>query len=365
MKDTSVIGMFFELIRLGIGTAEKMQSLPTAQEWEQIYEISQKQTLLGIAFSGIEKLSAEQRPPKQLLLTWYNYCQKIKAANEKLNLQAVAIAGKFREEGFRNTILKGQGIAALYDNPARRTPGDVDIWLEGGREKILTYVKQFFPDCNAVYHHVDFPIYKHPEIEIHFTPSWMYNYFTNRRLQKFFAQQGEAMFTNRVTFEGCEGYINAPTLAFNRFYILLHIYRHLFQEGIGLRQLLDYYYVLAQGFTEEEKTETVKLLKQFRMKRFAGAVTYILEEFFAMDKKYRLVKPLEKEGEKLLKEILVSGNFGKYNPVYSNDVSDSLVSRAITRTKYNLQFMWSYPSEIFAAPLFRMWHHFWMKKTNK
>lgn len=357
--------MFFELIRLGIGTTDKMQCVPTDKEWEDIYEISKKQTLLGITFSGVEKLSAEQRPPKHILLTWYNYCQQIKIANEKLNSQAVAVARNFRKEGFRNSILKGQGIATLYTDPSRRTPGDIDIWLEGSREKILDYVKQYFPETSIVYHHIDFPIYKHPEIEIHFTPSWMYNYFTNRKLQKFFKEQSETLFTNQITFEGCEGYINAPTLAFNRFYILLHIYRHLFQEGIGLRQLLDYYYVLAQGFTEEEKEATLKLLKKFNMMRFAGAIMYILEKVFGIDKKYQLTKPLKKEGEKVLKEILVSGNFGKYNPRYAQERSDSLLGRAVARTEHNLLFVWSYPGEILAAPFFRIWHHFWMKKVKK
>ena len=39
-----------------------------------------------------------------------------------------------------------------------------------------------------------------------------------------------------------------PTVEFNIIFQLTHIYSHLMNEGIGLRQLVDYYYVLCDFY---------------------------------------------------------------------------------------------------------------------
>ncbi len=356
--------MFFELIRLGIGTSDGFNYSPTEKEWELLFELSRKQTLVGIAFLGVEKLPKEKLPPRNLLLGWHNYCLQIKQQNTKLNILAAKIGEKFKKEGFRNTILKGQGVAALYDQPSMRTPGDIDIWLEGGREKILNYVKQFLPECRPVYHHVDFLAIENVSVEVHFTPTWMNCYFTNKKLQSFFENESERQFTNSINLGDNAGEINAPTNAFNRIYILLHIYRHLFQEGIGLRQLLDYYYVLKQGFTAEEKAECLNLLKDFKLLRFAGATMYVLKKVFNIDDAFLLTEPLEKEGEFLLNEIMVAGNFGKYSPRYKNDMSNSLIKRAMSKSMHHMTFIGSYPSETLWGPLFRIWHFFFKKRLK-
>lgn len=361
MQESNTINLFFELLQVAIGTNVTLSKVPTTEQWNELFELSKKQTLMGVAFTGIEKLPSEQRPPKNLLLNWYNICNIIEKQNNVLNKQAVAVAKKFKEEGFDNIILKGQGIATLYENPARRTAGDIDIWLDADRKRIMSYVRKFIPDAEPIYHHVDFPIHKDLCIEIHFTPSWMYNYFTNRKLQRYFRKVIKEQLKNRVVVDGEGGTISAPTLEFNRIYILLHIYRHLFQEGIGLRQMLDYYHILVQGFTKEEQIKNIAQLKEFKMQRFAGAAMWVLKRVFNIEDKYMIVEPLENEGKELLAEIIKMGNFGKYNPEFEIQQKGNILQRAISRTKQNMSMVRSYPSEILWAPLFRAWHFFWMK----
>ena len=161
-----------------------------------------------------------------------------------------------------------------------------------------------------------------------------------------------------ASFTGTEGapILPTPTLAFNRVYILVHIYRHLFHEGIGLRQLLDYYFVLQQGFTEEERTETMRTLRSLRMQRFTEAVMWVLQEVFAMDERYLLTTPNEEEGRFLLSEIMMAGNFGHYDERIkrSEKVTEwDLFRRRVGR---NMRFVRSYPSEVLWAPLFKLWH---------
>ncbi len=364
MQTISSLDLFFELVRMGIGTCEKLSSTPTPSQWKEIYEISMKQAVAGIAFTGVEKLCAEQAPPKELLLNWFRQCQTIAAYNNKLNILACKITDKFQSEGFNSVILKGQGIARLYDHPNRRMAGDIDIWLDGNKNDIIKYVKLFVPDCRPVYHHVDFLNMGGVETEIHFTPTWMNSYFTNNTLQKYFEKEKNAQFGNKISLGDCDGYINVPTNSFNRIYILLHIYRHLFQEGIGLRQILDYYYVLRQGFNENEKNETLAILKELKMLRFAGAVMYILKKIFNIEDKYMLTAPIEKDGEFLLTEVLEAGNFGKYSPRYKYNMSRSLFTRALSKSTHQMKFIFSYPSETIWGPLFRIWHYFHKKRLK-
>ncbi len=416
--------LFFELLQVAIGNKRELSQAPTAEEWQELYALAQKQTLVGIAFRGIEQLPAEQRPPKSLLMQWMMATERIKAMNADLDRKALDVANKFLEEGFPGVVLKGQGVAKLYrethPNPpckggdagiadghpntqhstlnthlsSYRTPGDIDIWLQGGREKILSYVRGLVPDCKPVYHHVDFPVIDGLEIEIHFMPSWMNSPVTNRRLQRWFEGYGlwvkscgAAVNRDCVAGEGLkvngeglrvnrtEATINrggaafahyeeipSPSLAFNRVYILVHIYRHLFYEGIGLRQLLDYYFVLSQGFTAAERDETMRTLRSLRMQRFTAAVMWVLQAVYGMDGRYLLTEPDERDGRFLLDEIMLAGNFGHYDERIKRVANESALRVFVRRVMRNFRFVRSYPSEVLWSPIFKLWHYFWRKR---
>ena len=360
MDGATVIELFFALIQCGIGKRKDLPRTPNAQEWSELFDIVQKQTLPGIAFAGIEVLPQEQRPTKEILLNLYKMSTQIKSYNASLDKKCALVSEEFRKEGFRNCILKGQGIARLYPNPALRTPGDIDIWLDGGDEKAIEYVKRFFPECEPTYHHVDFPIADGLDIEIHYRPTWLYNPFTNRRLQRFFEENAATQFNNDIrTAEGC---FPAPTVAFNRVYILLHIYRHVFFEGIGMRQLLDYYFVLQQGMSANEKSEYIVLLKRFGLMKFAKGVMYVLQRMFGLDEEHTPVEPNKRHGEFLLREIMIAGNFGKYDHRYNLGQQGYSLKRVIETMRRTMTLATRYPGETLWSPWFKVWHYFWRRR---
>lgn len=359
MSTNSTTELFFALIRSGIGKESKLPGTPSPEQWQELFDMSKKQTLAGITFRGIENLPQEQRPPKNLLLQWYMLCESIKKTNSSLNRKAATISQKFREEGFENSILKGQGIARLYPDPQLRTPGDIDIWLGGGCDKVLRYVRTITPDCKPTYHHVDFNISGDVDIEIHYRPTWMCNPFINHRLQNYFAAVAKEQFTNIACTP--EGSFPVATTQFNRIYILLHIYRHLFFEGIGIRQILDYYFVTTQDITEEEKSEHIRHLKQFGLYKFARAVTYVMQQMFALDEQHMLVTPDSKEGEFLIGEIMAAGNFGQHDTRYTATERGINTARVQDIIRRSLLLFAHYPSETFWDPLFKVWHLLWRK----
>lgn len=362
--------LFFELLQVAIGNLDRMSANPTEKEWYELYSIAQEQTLVGICFLGIERLPKEQRPPKVLLMQWFSIANHIKDKNDEQDKKSLAVANRFLKDGFKSVILKGQGIGQLYSDGKYRTPGDIDIWLDGKRECIYNYVKTFEPQTRAVYHNIAAPSIRGTEIEVHSTPSWMNCHFTNKTLQNFFRHFAKKIFYNEeniITSEAgtrCYKSIPVPSLAFNRVFILVHIYRHLFGEGIGLRQLMDYYYVLTQGYTEEERVETLNILKSLKMLRFAGAVMYVLQTVFGMKDAFLLLPPDEKEGRFLLNEIMQAGNFGHYDKRIKRVANESALHVFLRRTIRNLRFIRSYPSEVLWAPLFKIWHYFMRMKWN-
>lgn len=235
--------IFFDFLRFCIGSAKEIPGSLKEADWKELYAIAQKQALLGVLFYGIRRLSKELAPKQKLLMQWMVMAEQIRKQNIKLFQDSVKVCQNFENEGFANCILKGQGNALLYPDSYMRTPGDIDIYLSGGRRKIMKYVDQVCPNQVMRYHHVDFPVMK-TAIEVHFTPSYMFCPIHNRRMQKWFEEVMGEQCNHRVSLPDGYGEIHVPQVSFNVIYILSHLYRHIFTEGIGLRQLLDYYYVL-------------------------------------------------------------------------------------------------------------------------
>ena len=236
--------IFFDFLRFCIGSAKEIPGSLKEVDWKELYRIAQKQCLVGVLFDGIKKLPAEHvGMKKELLLQWMAESQMLEKANVRLNDAAIQVSEWFRKKGFRTCILKGQGNALMYPNPYSRTPGDIDIWVEGGDKRVISFVRSISPHEKACYHHIEFPSYKGVEVEVHYRPSFLLCFWHNRKLQKYYERVKEEQFSHRVML-GEQGEIAIPTVEFNLIFQLTHIFSHLMNEGIGLRQLVDYYYVL-------------------------------------------------------------------------------------------------------------------------
>ena len=249
--------IFIDFLRFCIGSVKEIPGSLKEADWQELYAIAKKQCLVGILFDGIKKLPAEHvGMKKDLLLQWMAESQMLENANVRLNDAAIQVSEWFRKKGFRTCILKGQGNALMYPNPYSRTPGDIDIWVEGGDKRVISFVRSISPHEKACYHHIEFPSYKGIEVEVHYRPSFLLCFWHNRKLQKYYERVKEEQFSHRVML-GEQGEIAIPTAEFNLIFQLTHIYAHLMNEGIGLRQLLDYYYVLCDFYKVYQKSSKI------------------------------------------------------------------------------------------------------------
>ena len=243
--------VFFAYLRFCLGHKGNISRVVAGMNWQELYSFASKQALLGLCFDGIERLGKEypeelkQNPiGRELLMTWMGKAQQIRRQNLKVNAVASKLFSMLREDGLRCCILKGQGNALMYPNPYSRTPGDIDVWIDASRERIMEYAQKKFELGDDIrLQHLETSLDGVP-VELHFFPCSMNNPIYHARLQKWFRRNADLQCSHIVGLPDGTGDIAIPTSSFNVVYQLTHLYHHFFDEGIGMRQIIDYYYVV-------------------------------------------------------------------------------------------------------------------------
>ena len=373
-----------------------MSGVVARMDWRQLFVFSSKQAILGFCFEGIERLGKEypsllkENPiGQELLMAWMGKAQQIRRQNMKVNVTAGKLYRQLREDGLRCCILKGQGNALMYPNPYSRNPGDIDVWVNASRDEITEYARGHFSlEDDMRYHHLETAMDGVP-VELHFLPCTMNNPIYNARLQKWFKRNGDLQCSNGVSLPDGAGEIAVPTASFNVIYQLCHLYHHFFDEGIGMRQMIDYYYVLGANtdFTENTDSRLLgdggsntnrtnntnvggspsvisvssvgDLLKHLGLWKFAGAVMWVQHEVLGLPEEMMIAPMDEKRGRLLMGEILDGGNFGKHAEKYGHFTQQGMAKKYFLKIWRNMHFVRYYPAEALSEPVFRTWHFFW------
>ena len=382
--------LFFELLRVAVGRQNCLSHTPTADEWRVLYGMAAKQAVLGVCFKGVERLHPQgQVPPQDLLFEWIGATETIRATNELLNKRCRKLQAKLSEAGIRSSILKGQAVAEYYGHTdgtdklaLYRQSGDIDVYVDCGMERAMQFAReQGIENAEWDYKHLHLDVFKDTEVEMHYRVEVMLNLLKNRRLQRWFKEHTEEIFCHTDSTENTdissgrelplinhEFPINdtnglvTPTVEFNVFYILLHIYRHFLYEGVGMRQLMDYYFVLRHT-DSTDTSEIIKTLKKFGMMRFARGVMWVMQEVFALKRQYMICEPLEREGRFILKEVMAGGNFGHHDE-RTNRNRNGKIDTVKAICKHNWHLMQHYPSEVVWPPIWFVWHKCWKIRTR-
>ena len=472
----------FELIQVAIGYRSALSSVPSQQEWQRLYGLLSKHTLLGIGYVAIQNLPREQWPPKMLVLQWTSVANGIRNKNMALNEECRSICEEFTHDGVESVVIKGQSNLEYYPEALRdyRMPGDIDLWCQArngveigemvngevvkseflGIDGVIEYCKQYernrgrdIPWHRVLYYHCELKSDNGIAIEPHYRISYLHSPIRNYRIQKWFDEQFDVCLKNK-----CQLGFPVLTSSVNVVYQLVHLYRHIFENGIGLRQLMDYYFALrvwhndvmeckdlqSQGMWSEglgtpvmSASEVMAVLRSFGMAKFTAAVMYVLQEVFdegnendndnekcpqmntdghvcpqadgewsaitrngqqlkeidpqadgewsdtaklmstneisderiitrngqQLSKKYYapwlICEPNEKEGRKLLAEIMQGGNFGQYDTRDAGLKKGGMMKHGVWKLKRVMRLVSSYPEEALWEPVFRVYHLGW------
>lgn len=366
------ITAIFAFLRYLLGYKENISNVVARMDWQELYSFASKQAILGLCFNGIERLGKEypeelKRNPigRKLLMTWMGVSQQIRRQNMKVNVVANKLYSMLREDGLRCCILKGQGNALMYPNPYSRTPGDIDVWIDASRKRIMEYAqKKFELEDDIRLQHIETSVDGVP-VELHFFPCTMNNPLYNARLQKWFKRNADLQCSNVVSLPDGIGEIAIPTTAFNVVYQLTHLYHHFFDEGIGMRQIIDYYYVVNTDELLVIRDALQKELKYLGLWKFARAVMYVLHEVLGLPEEKMIAPMDEKRGKLLLAEILNGGNFGRHFTKYGHFTQQGMAKKYFLKIWRNMHFVRFYPAEALSEPIFRTWHFFWRLKHRR
>lgn len=352
------MNLFIELIQVALGNRDSLSRVPSAVEWGVLYKESIKQTVAGIAFEGVKKLPDTQRPPQMLLFEWIALSEQIRQRNKQIDKQTREIWSHLKKDGLDSAILKGQGIATLYGELAPyRQSGDIDIWVKGGYKAVCDYVQQTLPTDDLAYHRFHYPYFEDTEVELHHRPTLMRNLLDDRKLAKWYNSFGADSF---IYLEN-KGFA-VPSLEFNRIFILTHIYRHFLFEGIGLRQMMDYYFVLrAQNDGSCHMDDVRRALHELRLTRFAEAMMWILNTQFGLEEKYLICGMNEKEGRFVLSEVCQTGNFGHSDTRYKY----KFLFKLRRQIAHGAHLLLHYPSEVVWTPVWLLYHKVWKWKKKR
>lgn len=375
------INIFFEIIQVAIGGRTTLSVIPDKETWNTLMLMAAKQSLTGILFSGIERLPKDQWPPQNVIFQWMGDVTLIENRNRLTSKACQDLCRQLEKDGFQCCVMKGQANYAYYPSELRnrRTCGDIDVWtcpIENGelksenfQRKVLEYLKGKYELTGLCWLHANITHESGVPVEVHFFPSFMNSPIKNRRFLKYFSNIKECSCLKDI--DGIQ--IPAMKIDYDVIYQMNHIYRHLIDEGVGLRQVLDYYMLLKAWYKEngsKKKEDVVQTIRHLGMGRFASALMYVLQKVFCMPDEWLLCEPSEKHGQFLLNEIMIAGNFGHDDPrMASLNVKEGhlsyQISHAWRRIKRNMRFFTSYPEEVFWEPYARMSHFAWKKRSNR
>ena len=369
---TRYYNLFFELIQVTIGRRNSLSRVPTSEDWSILYNISVKQAVAGVCFCGLQRLPANQvsELPKRLMMQWFALAEGIRQRNVLMNNRCVELLRMMNNEGLRCAILKGQGVAALYNSIDGEWPqlclyrqsGDIDVWIDGGMDNVLKWCRKKYGDVDFDYINAHVPVFKDVEVEVHWRVGSMTNLFRNKRLQRWLERPDtKEMILGGKTSLPCGDDITVPTTEFNAFYLLLHCFNHEFSSGLGLRQLMDYYCLLVSLHkTHGEQGVLNRLFSEFGMERFVGAVMWIMQEVFGLEREYLLSEPVEKEGRYILAEVMEGGNFGHHDNRIRKVGRGKWMSVFAT-LQHTLHMLRRYPSEVLWVPVWMVYHFVWKR----
>ena len=364
-----MIDSFFELIRVAIGHQVCLSRTPSADGWGELYAMAKMQAVVGVCFCGVQRLPKEQlvEMPVQLKMQWFALAESVKQKNEVMNRKCAEVYNALTKEGFRCVILKGQGVATLYcDGDSTETrfrglqrvseglsvsrniglyrqSGDIDVWmwkngfsLKENRKEVVRFARTIQPDATGSEHHTAVE-WMGTEVEMHYEPAYFCNPFANRRFRKWFMEYDKSRFM--ISDKG----FCVPDAEFNRVFLLAHAFRHYMSEGLGLRQVMDYYFLLQNLNVNHDHDN---LIKRLGMARFEKAMKWVIGYVF----EGKDIEDGRKCGKMLLAHIMDGGNFGnhKATTVASRHTH---IGRFINQLAHDIRLMRYYPSEAVWAPL--------------
>ncbi len=287
----------FSLLRLGLGTTtiakEDISTLliATKNQWDELEEKASFQGVTGIVLDGLKAVMDElgsdcfcrkdnQGQWKQFILQWIGGVMQGYEAGNLLQLEVVdAIQRRWAVAGVRMMLMKGQANGVLYPEPKHRCPGDIDCYLFEDYAKGNELAKEWADK-------VDEGWYKHSVIAYGGQTIENHRYFVHTREGKKSKKLNQTMCDTlkNVKFETLPGTgVLLPPPMFNALFLTYHAQAHFLEEGLKLRQLLDWAMFLKRDANKLDWPFFYSVCEKYHLRRFAEVATDIAVHYLGVE----------------------------------------------------------------------------------
>lgn len=239
----------FTLLRLGLAITtteeEKLSDfiVLTADKWARIGDLARKQGVLGIMLDGVDKLETTRYGLTRELtaaqkLEWIGEVLQIEQRNRQQIVVMNDLAGRWKQQGCRVMVMKGQANGVFYPKPEHRYPGDIDCYLFENYARGNEIARQ--EGAN-----VDESWYKHSVINYKGETFENHQYFVHtrdgkrgKRLNQELIEQLKNKSEEIKVIPGTV--VEMPPVQWTAMFLTYHACAHFISEGLRLKQILDW-----------------------------------------------------------------------------------------------------------------------------
>lgn len=328
---------FLTLLRAGLWEKDAKLSEYGDMDFNEVYRYADEQSVLGLVAAGLEH-ATNAKVPQEIALAFAGFALQLEHRNIAMNLFLSELISLFQKKGINTLLVKGQGIAQCYERPLWRSAGDVDLLIDESNyfkaKQLLDSISEYGKNGSVKEQnskHREYGI-KNWTVELHGT----LHSNLSTPIDNAIDSLQEYIFKERRfrTWNNNETYILLPNANEDVVIIFCHILQHLFQGGVGLRQICDLCRLL---WTYKETIKQSLLQKRLRSMRLLSEWKVFAS--IAVDK---LGMPLEamplyddryKEKANIIMDYIMRvGNFG-HNKDKSYTKEHSVIIRKLITFK--------------------------------
>lgn len=310
----------------------------TEEETRRLKALAEKQAVMGLVIDSLVRRNVKM--PQICVFEAIGRLEQIKQQNRIVNGGVVKLHRLMTEGTLTFFVMKGQAVASYYPDALLRQSGDIDYYCRPEEfEQSLTVVKEKWgvqPEIHGSEKHADY-VFQGNRYEPHYILTDLHSEKANEYLKKIIDEDNGA----EVDIDGVKIRTFSPTL--HTLYLFLHIYFHLVEVGVGLRQFCDLAVVLHAGV---DLSSLKKHLEALGMVRAFRACEYILAECLGLSEGYLPydIRPVDRKySQRMLKVVLYRGNMGHYNKRNGWSGLGHQLESASIKMSHFVKFFWLSP----------------------
>lgn len=281
----------FALLQLGLAiTTTEEENLSdfivlTADKWVRIGDLARKQGVLGIMLDGVDKLETTRYGLTRELtaaqkLEWIGEVLQIEQRNCQQIVVMNDLACKWKRQGCRVMVMKGQANGVFYPKPEHRNPGDIDCYLFENYARGNDIARQ--EGAN-----VDESWYKHSVINYKGETFENHQYFVHtrdgkrgKRLNQELVEQLKDKSEEIRVIPGTV--VEMPPVQWTAMFLTYHACAHFISEGLRLKQILDWVMFLKVHQEDVDWTAFFAFCDRNHLRVFADTMNAIVVKYLGI-----------------------------------------------------------------------------------